>query len=114
MEEINRTAFKIASTQGRELLVSRPAVLRSRQRPDPKGREFFLEREAAEAMIDEVGEDELEARRRSDQPGEVDRRRELSPLVGSVPERRRGSIPKAAHDQAHLRHPLAQARTRSR
>ena len=60
MEEINRTAFKIASTQGRELLDSRPAVLRSRQRPDPKGREFFLEREAAEAMIDEVREDEPE------------------------------------------------------
>jgi hypothetical protein len=60
MEEINRTAFKIASTQGRELLDSRPAVLRSRQRPDPKDREFFLEREAAEAMIGEVREDEPE------------------------------------------------------
>ena len=58
MEEINRTAFKIASTQGRELLDSRPVVLRSRQRPDPKGREFFLEREAAEAMIGEVREHE--------------------------------------------------------
>jgi hypothetical protein len=43
---------------GTELLDSRSAVLRSRQRPDPKGREFFLEREAAEAMIDEVREDE--------------------------------------------------------
>ncbi len=59
MEEINRTAFKIASTQGRELLDSRPAVLQGvGQRPDPKGREALLEREAAEAMIGEVREDE--------------------------------------------------------